>query len=42
MLLNQKAAGKYEYSTTSYHLRIFVVEKPKGSICIVADIQELT
>ena len=41
MLLDQKAAGKYEYSTTSYRSRIFVVEKPKGGIQIVADVQEL-
>lgn len=41
MLLDQKAAGKYEYSTASYCSRIFAVEKPKGGICIVADVQEL-
>ena len=41
MLLDQKAAGKYEYSTASYRSRIFAVEKPKGGIRIVADVQEL-
>jgi len=41
MLLNQKAAGKYEHSTASYRSRIFTVGKPKGGICIVTDIQEL-
>jgi len=41
MLLEQKEAGKYEYSTASYRLRIFPVSKPKGGIRIVADIQEL-
>ena len=41
MLLNQKAAGKYEYLTASYRSRIFAVEKPKGGTHIVADIQEL-
>lgn len=41
MLLDQKAAGKYEYSTASYHSRIFAVAKPKGGIRIVADVQEL-
>jgi len=41
MLLDQKAAGKYKYSTASYRSRIFAVEKPKGGIRIVADVQEL-
>jgi len=41
MPLDQKAAGKYKYLTTSYCSRIFVVEKPKGSIHIVADVLEL-
>ena len=41
MLLDQKAAGKYEYSTASYRSRIFAVSKPKGGICLVADVQEL-
>jgi len=41
MLLDQKAAGKYEYSTASYRSRIFTVSKPKGGICLVADVQEL-
>ena len=41
MLLDQKAAGKYEYSTASYRSRIFAVGKPKGGIRIVADVQEL-
>lgn len=41
MLLDQEAAGKYEYSTTSYRSRIFAVEKPKGGIWIVANVQEL-
>jgi len=41
MLLEQKEAGKYEYSTVSYRLRIFPVSKPKGGIHIVADVQEL-
>jgi len=41
MLLDQKAAGKYEYSTASYRSRIFAVSKLKGGICLVADIQEL-
>ena len=41
MLLDQKATGKYKYSTASYHSRIFAVEKPKGGIHIVADVQEL-
>ena len=41
MLLDQKATGKYEYSTASYRSRIFAVEKPKGGIRIVADVQEL-
>ena len=30
MLLDQKAMGKYEYSTTSYHSRIFTVLKKLG------------
>ena len=41
MLLDQKAAGKYEYSMVSYRSRIFAVGKPKGGICIIADVQEL-
>ena len=41
MLLDQKAARKYEYLTASYHLQIFAVGKPKGGICLVADVQEL-
>ena len=41
MLLDQKAAGKYEYSTASYRSRIFAVSKPKGGIRLVADVQEL-
>jgi len=41
MLLEQKEAGKYEYSTASYHSQIFPVSKPKGGIRIVADVQEL-
>jgi len=41
MLLDQKAAGKYEYSTASYRSRIFTVVKPKGGIHLVADVQEL-
>ena len=41
MLLEQKAAGKYEYSTASYRSRIFAVGKPKGGIHLVADVQEL-
>jgi hypothetical protein len=41
MLLEQKAAGKYEYSTASYRSRIFAVGKPKGGIRLVADVQEL-
>ena len=41
MLLDQKAAGKYEYSTASYRSRIFAVGKPKGGIRLVADVQEL-
>ena len=41
MLLDQKVAGKYEYSTASYCSRIFAVGKPKGGIRIVADVQEL-
>ena len=41
MLLEQKAAGKYEYSTASYQSRIFPVAKPKGGIRLVADVQEL-
>jgi len=41
MLLEQKAAGKYEHSTVSYHSRIFMVAKPKGGISLVADVQEL-
>jgi len=41
MLLEQKAAGKYEYSTASYCSRIFAVAKPKGGIHLVADVQEL-
>jgi len=41
MLLEQKAAGKYEYSTASYCSRIFAVGKLKGGICLVADVQEL-
>ena len=41
MLLDQKAAGKYEYSTASYRSRIFAVSKPKGGIHLVADVQEL-
>jgi len=41
MLLEQKAAGKYEYSMASYHSRIFAVAKPKGGIHLVADVQEL-
>ena len=32
MLQEQKAAGKYEYSTASYRSRIFAVAKPKGGI----------
>lgn len=41
MLLDQKAAGKYEYSTASYRSRIFAVGKPKGGIRLVVDVQEL-
>ena len=41
MLQEQKAAGKYEYSTASYRSRIFAVAKPKGGIRLVADVQEL-
>jgi len=41
MLLDQKAAGKYEYSTASYRSRIFAVAKPKGGIRLVMDVQEL-
>ena len=41
MLLDQKAAGKYEYSMASYRSRIFAVGKPKGGIRLVADVQEL-
>jgi hypothetical protein len=41
MLLNQKAAGKYEYSTASYRSRIFTVVKKEGKLQIVHDIQEL-
>ena len=41
MLLDQKAAGKYEYLTVSYRSRIFAVSKPKGGICIITDVQEL-
>ena len=41
MLLEQKAAGKYEYSTASYRSRIFAVAKPKGGVRLVADVQEL-
>ena len=41
MLLEQKAAGKYEYLTASYQLRIFAIGKPKGGIHLVADVQEL-
>jgi hypothetical protein len=40
MLLDQKATGKYEYSTVSYHSRIFMVLKKLG-LWIVHDIQEL-
>ena len=41
MLLDQKAAGKYEYSTASYQSWIFAVGKPKGGIHLIADVQEL-
>jgi len=41
MLLEQKAAGKYEHSMASYHSRIFAIAKPKGGICLVVDVQEL-
>ena len=41
MLLEQKATGKYEYSSASYRSRIFAVAKPKGGIHLVADVQEL-
>ena len=41
VLLNKKAAGKYKYSTVSYCSMIFAVSKPKGGICLVADVQEL-
>jgi len=41
MLLEQKAAGKFEYSMASYRSRIFAVGKPKGGIRLVADVQEL-
>ena len=41
MLLEQKAAGKYEYSSASYRSRIFAVANPKGGICLVVDVQEL-
>ena len=40
MLLDQKAAGKYEYSAVSYHSRIFMVLKKLG-LQIVHDVQEL-
>jgi hypothetical protein len=40
MLLDQKAAGKYEYSTALYCSRIFTVLKKTG-LCIVHDVQEL-
>ena len=40
MLLDQKATGKYEYSTASYCSRIFTVLKKLG-LCIVHDVQEL-
>jgi len=41
MLLEQKAAGKYEYSMASYRSRIFAVAKAKGGIHLVANVQEL-
>jgi len=41
MLLDQKAAGKYEYSTASYRSHIFTVVKHKGGIRLVANVQEL-
>jgi len=41
MLLDQKAAGKYEYSTALDQSHIFAVAKPKGGIHLVADVQEL-
>ena len=41
MLIEQKNAGKYKYSTTSYHSRIITMATKKLGICIVHDIQEL-
>lgn len=38
MLLDQKSAGKYEYSTALYRSRIFTVQKKNG-LCIVRDVQ---
>jgi hypothetical protein len=40
MLIEQRDAGKYEYSTASYRSRIFTVAKKSG-LCMVHDIQEL-
>ena len=40
MLEDQKAAGKYEYSTASYHSKMFTVLKKVG-LQIVHDVQEL-
>jgi len=41
MLLDQKAAGKYEHLMASYCSQSFAVSKPKGGIHIVADVPEL-
>ncbi|KAF8234266.1 hypothetical protein L208DRAFT_1085467, partial [Tricholoma matsutake] len=41
ILEEQKAAGKYEVSTASYHSPMFAVAKKEAGICLVADVQEL-
>lgn len=46
LLEQQRAAGKFEYSTASYHSRVFAATKKGGAdiknrLCLVADIQEL-
>jgi hypothetical protein len=40
MLQDQRDAGKYEYSTASYHSRMFTVTKKIG-LRIIHDVQEL-
>jgi hypothetical protein len=41
ILIEQKAAGKYEDSTASYQSPLFPVSKKESKLRLVADVQEL-